>query len=59
MTKENKKPKSLKVEFDYARYAHNLDSEDMSEAEKRECLGALWDIMSEFAALAFDEHPVQ
>ena len=59
MTKENKKPKSLKVEFDYARYAHHLDGEDMSEDEKRECLGALWDILSEFVQLGFDVHPVQ
>ena len=53
------KPKKLKVEFDYALYAHHLDDEPMSEAEKEECLAALWMILSEFVMLGFDVHPAQ
>lgn len=59
MDNTKQKPKKLKVEFDYALYAHHLDDEPMSEAEKEECLAALWLILSEFVMLGFDVHPVQ
>jgi len=59
MSTEVKKTPSLSLDFDYARYAHHLDHEDMSEEEKRECLGALWSILSQFVMLGFDVHPVQ
>ena len=59
MTVKTPKPTASTVEFDYELYAHHLDGEDMSEEEKRECLEALWLILSEFVALGFKVHPVQ
>lgn len=47
------------VLVDYERYAHLLDDPDLSEAEKREFLQKLWEIICVFVSLGFGVHPVQ
>lgn len=47
------------MEPDLEKYMHHLDDSDLTKEQKREYLQTLWNIMSEFVALGFGEHPVQ
>jgi len=69
--KENKetKPTRLRLQtgrekppvitVDYERYAHMLEDSDLSEAQKREFLQSLWNVIVEFVSLGFGVHPLQ
>lgn len=50
---------TLRIGFDYERYAHFLEDADLTEDQKQELLGALWRILSEFVMLGFGVHPIQ
>ena len=50
---------ALSVTVDFEEYLHFLDDEEISEADKRELLQTLWNIVCEFVALGFGVHPVQ
>ena len=41
------------LSFDYAKYQHLLDDPALSEAEKRQCLEALWTLIVSFVELGF------
>lgn len=45
--------------IDYDLYQKHLDETDMSEAQKRAFLDALWSIIVSFVDLGFDVHPLQ
>ncbi|MEO1015188.1 MAG: hypothetical protein AAFX08_08370 [Pseudomonadota bacterium] len=45
-----------RLEFDYQKYAHHLGDVDMSEAEKREYLQTLWNILEQFVDMGFGVH---
>lgn len=47
------------VNVDYERYAHHLDSADLTDAQKQEFLETLWNIICEFVSLGFGVHPLQ
>ncbi|ADM09227.1 hypothetical protein PB2503_05782 [Parvularcula bermudensis HTCC2503] len=47
------------IEVDYDRYAAYLDEADLSEAQKREFLETLWNIIVGFIDLGFGVHPAQ
>lgn len=49
----------LRVEFDYAEYAHFFARFDLTEEQKRAHFAALCEIMLAFAALGFGIHPAQ
>lgn len=45
--------------FEIERYQAMLDGSDMTEAEKRDLLEALWSIVVGFVDLGFRVHPIQ
>ncbi|WP_300037223.1 hypothetical protein [uncultured Roseobacter sp.] len=47
------------IEADYERFAHFLDGLDASEAEKREFVQTVWNIVFAVASLGFQSHPIQ
>ena len=47
------------ITVDYERYAHFLDSSDLSDEQKQEFLQTLWNIVVGFVDLGFGVHPVQ
>jgi hypothetical protein len=47
------------IGFDASKYAHLLDDDNLSEAERQELLQALWNIISQFVQLGFGVHPLQ
>ena len=47
------------ITFDYERYAHFLDTADLTEDQKREFLQSLWNIIVQFVSMGFGVHPVQ
>ena len=47
------------ITVDYEKYAHFLDSSDLSEEQKHQFMGSMWLIACEFIALGFRVHPVQ
>lgn len=47
------------VEIDFEAYAPYLESADISEAEKRQLIEALWSIVTSFVQLGFGLSPVQ
>ena len=47
------------VEFDPAEFLHFLDGVDWSDAEKREYITLVRNIVREFVALGFGVHPMQ
>lgn len=47
------------LSFDYERYAKHLDHSDLSDAQKRDMLEALWHIVVGFVELGFGDHPIQ
>lgn len=47
------------LEIDWKRYEAYLAEADLSEAEKRQFLEALWSIVVAFVDLGFEVHPVQ
>ena len=50
---------TMRIGFDYERYAHFLEDADLTENQKQELLNALWRILSEFVMLGFGVHPIQ
>lgn len=50
-------PPSLTIDWDA--YLPLFEDEDISEAEKRELIEALWSIVVSFVDLGFGVHPVQ
>ncbi|MEM9668628.1 MAG: hypothetical protein AAF950_06850 [Pseudomonadota bacterium] len=48
-----------RIEFDWQKYAALLEGDDYTEAEKRELLELLWNIIVEFVSLGFGVHPLQ
>jgi len=57
--KEEANTDTLRIGFDFERYAHFLEDADLNEEQKRELLATLWNIMSEFVMLGFGVHPIQ
>ncbi len=47
------------LQVDVAKYQRLLDSEDLSEAQKRQLIETLWSIIVSFVELGFGVHPVQ
>lgn len=47
------------VTVDYEKYAHFLEDAELSEAQKREFLQTLWNIIVGFVDLGFGVHPAQ
>ena len=47
------------ITVDYEKYAHLLDDPDMSEEDKQKLLQIIWNIVMDFVALSFGQHPVQ
>ena len=47
------------VLIDYSRYEAYLDSVDLSDDQKQEFLGTLWNIIAAFVDLGFGVHPLQ
>lgn len=47
------------LRIDVERYQHMLDSADLTEAQKREILEALWSIIVTVVELGFGVHPLQ
>jgi len=47
------------ITFDYSLYDHYLDDADLSDAQKREFLETMWNLIVELMSLGFDVHPVQ
>ncbi len=45
--------------IDYDLYQHYLDNSDLTDAQKREFLDALWSIIVSFVDLGFGVHPLQ
>lgn len=50
---------SPRLEIDYDLYAEMLKDSDMTDAQKREFLGALWQVIINFVDLGFGVHPLQ
>jgi len=50
-------PPSLTIDWDL--YGQYLEDSDLSDAEKRQFLEALWSIVVSFVDLGFGVHPVQ
>ncbi|MEM9765184.1 MAG: hypothetical protein AAF968_22235 [Pseudomonadota bacterium] len=48
-----------RIEIDWDLYARMLDEGDLSDAEKRQMLDALWSIIAMFVDLGFGLHPVE
>ena len=57
MNNENKYFKGISI--DYERYAHYLENEALSEAQKRAFLETLWNIIVAFVDLGFGVHPLK
>jgi len=55
-TKPAKMP-SLQVDWEV--YAQMLEASDMSDAEKREFIQTIWELVVSFVDLGFEIHPVQ
>lgn len=51
--------KSPALTIDYELYEQYLDDSDLSEAQKREFLETLWNIIVSFVDLGFGVHPLQ
>ncbi len=51
--------KSPALTIDYALYEQYLDASDLSEAQKREFIETLWNIIVSFVDLGFGVHPLQ
>ena len=51
--------KSPALTIDYALYEQYLDDSDLSEAQKREFIETLWNIIVSFVDLGFGVHPLQ
>lgn len=47
------------LQVDVAEYQRYLDDADLSEAQKKDVVEALWSIMVSFVELGFGIHPVQ
>lgn len=47
------------ITVDYEKYAHFLDTADLTEDQKREFIQTLWNIIVEFVSMGFGVHPVQ
>lgn len=47
------------VYIDYARYEHLLENSDLTEDQKQEFLGVLWNLVVNFVDLGFGVHPMQ
>lgn len=47
------------LRIDVERYQHMLDSADLTEAQKREVLEALWSIIVTVVELGYGVHPLQ
>lgn len=45
--------------INYELYEHYLEGSDLTEAQKREFLDALWSVIVSFATLGFGIHPLQ
>ena len=45
--------------LDYELYEHYLEDSDLTEAQKREFLDALWSVIVSFATLGYGVHPLQ
>ena len=62
---KNKKYNSVRgtarpvITFDYSLYDHYLDDAALSDAQKREFLETMWNLIVELMSLGFDVHPVQ
>ena len=52
-------PQWQALSLDYDAYAPYLEESNMSDAQKREFIEALWEIVVCFVDLAFDDHPNQ
>lgn len=46
------------ITFDYERYAHFLEDDDLTDEQKRELLETLWNIIVNFVSLGFGVHPL-
>ncbi len=55
----SRQPARPPAAFDAAKYEAMLDESDLSEAQKREFLETLWQIMVQFVDLGFGVHPLQ
>ena len=51
--------KNSLIKVDYERYARFLDDSDASDADKREFVQTVWNIVFSIASLGFEAHPVQ
>ena len=51
--------KSPALTIDYALYEQYLDDSDLTDAQKREFLETLWNIIVSFVDLGFGVHPLQ
>ncbi len=56
MTHQNETPT---VTIDVMEFEHLLDTSDATDAEKREYLESIWQIICEFVQLGFGVHPIQ
>lgn len=52
--KNTSKPPSPKAQFDPDEYMQYLDGLDLTDAEAKEILSVLWDMMVQFVDLGFD-----
>ena len=55
--KENDTP--LAIKFDVAEYEQFLEDSEMTDAQKREYLQVIWNIIVQFVDMGFGVHPVQ
>lgn len=56
---EMDKTSPLIVGVDYERYARFLEDADLTDAEKRAFIDAVWGIIFDFVSLGFSVHPLQ
>jgi len=55
----NQNPKKPSVLVDYERYAAMLDHPDLSEAQKKEFIDCLWNLISELIYLGVEVLPLE
>lgn len=55
---KNADPKRI-VEIDVEKYQAYLDDPSLTDAQKEECVRAVWSIMMAFVELGYGVHPVQ
>jgi len=53
----NTGPPSITIDYDL--YLHHLEHSDLSDAQKKELLDTLWNIIVSFVDMGFGVHPLQ